>query len=114
MSLDFDPEVTAFAAQPFWLFWPDTDRLRSHAPDFFARTTARGVGVLVDCRRGGRIKERDAAAFAATERACQEVGWRYQLVTGHDPVWLANVRWVAGYRHRRCYQERIAGESRAC
>jgi hypothetical protein len=39
MALDFDAAVAAFAAQPFWLSWPDTDRLRSHAPDFFARTT---------------------------------------------------------------------------
>jgi hypothetical protein len=34
MALDFDPEVVSFAAQPFWLSWPDTDRAHSHAPDF--------------------------------------------------------------------------------
>ena len=86
MALDFDAAVAAFAAQRFWLSWPDTDRLRSHAPDFFARTTA-GVGVIVDCRPAEQITPRDAAAFAATERACREVGWQYRLVTGHDPVW---------------------------
>jgi hypothetical protein len=26
----------------------------------------------------------------------------------HDPVWLANVRWLAGYRHRRYRREPIA------
>lgn len=56
---------------------------------------------MIDCRSQDRIKPRDAAAFAATERACAEVSWRFRLVTGHDPVWLANVRWLAGYRHRR-------------
>lgn len=106
MAMDFDVEVVAFAAQPFWLFWADTDRARSHAPDFFARTAA-GTGVVVDCRPADRIKSRDAAAFAATERACQEAGWEYRLVTGHDPVWLANVRWLAGYRHRRCRREHL-------
>jgi hypothetical protein len=34
--LDFDPQVVAFASQPFWLHWQDTStgRARSHAPDF--------------------------------------------------------------------------------
>jgi hypothetical protein len=106
MAMDFDPDVVAFAAQPFWMFWPDTDRVRSHAPDFFARHRD-GTGVVVDCRPAGRIKDRDAAAFAATERACGEVGWEYRLTTGHDPIWLANVRWLAGYRHRRCHSQPV-------
>jgi hypothetical protein len=95
MSLDFDGAVVGFAAQPFWLSWPDIDRVRSHAPDFFARL-ADGTGVVIDCRPAARIKPRDAAAFAATERACTEVGWTYRLVSGHDTVWLSNVRCLAG------------------
>ena len=47
--MDFDPTVVAFAGQPFWLFWPEGGRVRSHAPDFFARK-ADGTGVVVDCR----------------------------------------------------------------
>jgi hypothetical protein len=50
---------------------------------------------VLDSRSAERIKPRDAAAFAASERACAEVGWEYRLVTGHDPVWLANARWLA-------------------
>ncbi|WP_433272279.1 TnsA-like heteromeric transposase endonuclease subunit [Pseudonocardia xinjiangensis] len=107
MELDFDAAVLAFAAQPFWLGWSDNDRARSHAPDFFART-ADGRGMVLDCRPVERVKPRDAAAFAATKRACAEVGWEYRLVTGHDPVWLANLRWLAGYRHRRCYRAPVA------
>lgn len=106
MALDFDTDVVVFAAQPFWLSWSDTDRVRSHAPDFFARTRT-GIGIVVDCRPQNRIKPRDAQSFAAIERACGEVGWHYRLVTSHDPVWLANVRWLAGYRHRRCYREAL-------
>ncbi|RKT88113.1 hypothetical protein ATL45_6542 [Saccharopolyspora antimicrobica] len=100
MALDFDPDVIGFAAQPFWLFWPDTNRVRSHAPDFFVRHRD-GTGVIVDCRPQERIKPRDEAAFAATKRACAEVGWQFRLVHGHDPMWRANVRWLAGYRHLR-------------
>ena len=51
--------------------------------------------------RAARIKPRDEAAFAATERACASVGWIYRRVSEHDRVWLANVQWLAGYRHPR-------------
>ncbi|GAA5049901.1 hypothetical protein GCM10023318_19420 [Nocardia callitridis] len=94
MALDFDAEVTGFAAQPFWLFWPDAGRVRSHAPDFFARR-ADGTGIVIDCRPADRVRPRDEAAFTATERACAEVGWSYRRVSGHDLMWLANVGWLA-------------------
>ncbi len=100
MALDFEASVVGFAAQPFWLWWPDTRRARSHAPDFFARRRD-GTGVVIDCRPTDRIAERDAAAFEATAQACDVVGWDYRLVSGHDRVWLANLRWLAGYRHPR-------------
>ena len=48
MLLDFDPQVTAIAAQPFWLYWRDgAGRRRRHAPDLFARM-AGGSGVVID------------------------------------------------------------------
>lgn len=100
MALDFDATVTSFAPQPFWLFWPTGGRVRSHAPDFFARRMD-GTAVVIDCRPAQRIKPRDAEAFAVTEAACQQAGWENRLVSGHDPVWLTNLRWLAGYRHPR-------------
>jgi hypothetical protein len=107
MALDFDPDVTAFAPQPFWLFWADSERVRSHAPDFFARTVD-GTGMVIDCRPADRIKPRDSRAFAATERACEQAGWAFRLITGHDAIWIENVRWLAGYRHRRYLLEPVA------
>jgi hypothetical protein len=104
MAMDFDPDIAGFAPQPFWLFWPGPGRVRSHVPDFFART-ADGSGIVIDCRPADRVKPRDAEAFAATEQACEQAGWTFQLVTGHDGVWLDNVRWLAGYRHRRHHCE---------
>lgn len=49
MMLDFDPTVTGIASQPFWLFWDHEGRQRSHAPDYFARTSA-GKGIVIDCK----------------------------------------------------------------
>ncbi|WP_209666985.1 TnsA-like heteromeric transposase endonuclease subunit [Amycolatopsis magusensis] len=61
LDLDFTAEVVSFAAQPFWLSWPGGGRVRSHVPDFFART-ADGTGVVVDCRPAERVRPRDAEA----------------------------------------------------
>lgn len=106
MMLDFDPEVVAFSSQPFWLSWVQGGR-RRHAPDYFARL-ADGTGVVIDVRPDDRIGPRDAEAFAATERACLGVGWVFRRTAGPGVVIVANVRWLAGYRHRRCCRGDIA------
>ncbi|MDX6341966.1 MAG: hypothetical protein QOH87_2104, partial [Trebonia sp.] len=50
MAMDFDPDITGIASQPFWLHWRDEDdRARRHAPDFFARRRD-GSAVVVDVR----------------------------------------------------------------
>ncbi len=101
MLLDFDPEVTAVASQPFWLYWTGERGDRRHAPDFFARRSD-GSGVVVDVRADDRIEPKDAEAFAVTAQACAEVGWEYRRVGVVDAVLAANVRWLSRYRHPRC------------
>ncbi|WP_328466530.1 TnsA-like heteromeric transposase endonuclease subunit [Actinoplanes sp. NBC_00393] len=101
MLLDFDPAVVAVASQPFWLFWTmEQGKARSHVPDYFARLVD-GSAVVVDCRPADRIRPRDAAAFAATRDACDQLGWHYRVVGATDVVLTRNVRWLAGYRHPR-------------
>ena len=107
MMLDFDPDIVAVSSQPFWLHWSQAGEARRHAPDFFARR-ADGCGLVVDVRPDRLIAARDAEAFAATARACATVGWRYRRVGQLDPVRAANVRWLAGYRHPRCFDQRRA------
>jgi hypothetical protein len=104
LLLDFDPQVVAFAAQPFWLWWTEQGARRRHAPDFFARA-ADGTGLVVDCRPVERIDERSAQSFAAIQAACEQVGWVYRLVGAIDPVRVGNLRWLSGYRHRRYGQD---------
>lgn len=109
MLLDFDPRVTGLAAQPFRLFWPGHRGRRGHVPDFFTRLTD-GTGVVVDVRPDDQIGSQDAEAFAATARACELAGWGFRRVGVVDPVLLANVNWLAGYRHPRFHQGKIAAE----
>lgn len=107
MLLDRDPAVVGIASQPFWLSWPEGGRRRRHVPDYFARL-ADGSAVVVDVRPDDRIDRQDAAVFAATARVCEAVGWSYRRVGGLDPVLVANLRWLAGYRHRRCRDTAVA------
>jgi hypothetical protein len=109
MLLDFDPNVTGIASQPFQIGWQHEDRLRWHTPDYFARL-ADGTGVVIDVRPDDRIEPEDAVAFDATARACESVGWQFRRVGELDAVLTANLRWLAGYRHPRClHQDRAAG-----
>ncbi|RSN59628.1 integrase [Streptomyces sp. WAC 04229] len=102
--LDFVPDVVGIASQPFWLHWRDAEAKRRHAPDYFVRL-ADGRARVVDVRAEDDVDERTAEAFAATERACSAVGWEYAHVGVPDPVFMANVRWLARYRHGRCGRE---------
>lgn len=110
MLLDFDPAVVGLSSQPLWLCWANAaGRSVSHAPDYFARRSD-GSGIVVDCRPLERRKPRDMSKFAATREACEEVGWEYRLVGAPDAIATANVRWLAGYRHPRYWQEPVAAE----
>jgi hypothetical protein len=101
MLLDFDPDVVAVSSQPFCLRWAGQPGGRRHVPDFFARL-ADGSAVVIDVRPDELVGADDAEVFAATQRACAAVGWGYRRVGVADAVLAANVRWLSGFRHRRC------------
>lgn len=107
MALDFDADVVAVSSQPFWLSWPGEGRARRHAPDYFARRVD-GTALVIDVRADDRIDAHDAEVFAATAQACQSVGWHYERRGRLDSVLGANLRWLAGYRHRRCCTPSVA------
>jgi hypothetical protein len=114
LLLDFDPDVVGIASQPFWLFWTTAEgKARSHAPDYFARL-ADGSAQVLDVRPADRIKPRDQVAFDATRDACEALGWRYEIAGTPPPVsLLANVRWLAGYRHPRHHLPEVVAALRA-
>lgn len=102
MLLDFDPDVLAVASRPFCMWWQSAGRSRRHVPDYFARLRD-GTGVVIDVRADDGTGPAAAEAAAVMARACTSVGWEYRNLGVIDPVWAANVRWLAGYRHRRCF-----------
>lgn len=70
-------------------------------PDVFARRT-NGAGVVINVRPDDRIAPVDAEAFA-TAAGSKAVGWQYRRLGEPPAAWTASVRWLAGYRHPRCY-----------
>ncbi|MCS0600658.1 TnsA-like heteromeric transposase endonuclease subunit [Streptomyces sp. LP11] len=98
--MDRDREVVGIAAQPFWLRWDDGHKGRRHAPDYFVRLVD-GRARVVDVRSADRMDERTEESFEATRRACEAVGWQFEWVGTPDPVFMANVRWLARYRRAR-------------
>lgn len=107
--LDRDPQVTAIASQPFWLHWHDGVRKRRHAPDYFVRL-ADGRARVVDVRAEDDLDDDTRESFSATEHACRAVGWEFDWVGRPDPVFMANVRWLARYRRTRCARPQAVAE----
>ena len=100
IEADRDPRVTGITGQPFSLIWPEGKRHLQHVPDLFCRMLD-GRGVVTDCRPVGKADETFRHKAAITAAACDLIGWEFRVVGEPDPVWAANLRWLAGYRHPR-------------
>jgi hypothetical protein len=98
MLADFDPLVTAIAAQPFRLAGPDGHRTRRHVPDILLGYAAGGVTV-VDVKAPGKRGDPDVLAVMGWTREVTGLrGWGFEEWYGADPGLLANVSFLAGYR----------------
>lgn len=107
MSLDFDPDVIGVSSQPFSITLPSSLPQHSHVPDYFIRRRD-GSAVVLDVRPDALVTPADQDVFQATKDLCDRVGWSYLRLGAQPPVLLANLRWLAGYRHPRCRREAIA------
>ena len=107
---DFDRDVTAIAAQPFLLQARVGGRARRHVPDFLLVQADRSVRV-VNVKPAARLAEpRIAEALAWPGRLIEDHGWQYELWSGADPVLLANLRFLAGYRRPGLLPEDLLDE----
>jgi hypothetical protein len=89
---DFDPAVAAIAAQPFLLRAHADGRVRRHVPDFFL-VRADESALLVNVKPAARLADPQvASALEWPGRLAREHGWDYEVWSGADPVFLANVR----------------------
>jgi len=95
---DFDPAVVAIAAQPFWLRMRIGGQVRRHVPDFFL-VRADHSAQLVNVKPVSQLADPEVAeALEWPGRLARDHGWDYEIWSGADPVYLANLRFLAGYR----------------
>jgi len=98
MLADFDPAVTAIAAQPFRLTGLDGLGVRRHVPDILLADAGGGVTV-VDVKAAGKRADAGVRAVMAWTREVAALrGWGFEEWYGAPPVLLANVSFLAGYR----------------
>ncbi len=103
---DFDPAVTGIVAQPMLLETIVGGTQRRHVPDFLL--TSRDGPVVVDVKPARQAaKPLVARTFAWTRTVVESRGWRYEVWHDADSVYLANVRFLAGYRHPQHVGTRI-------
>lgn len=101
LDRDRDPAVSWLVPQPCRLTWrPNFGRARSHVPDLLEKRMDGSV-VLWDARPSARRDERFEESVEVTSAACADVGWGYEVFTGHDPVFRYTLRWLASYRMPR-------------
>jgi hypothetical protein len=106
IEADRDVRVTRISGRPFELTWPEGKKQVRHAPDLFCRMLD-GRGVVTDCRPVNKADEKFIHRAAITAAACDLIGWEFRLAGEPDPVWAANLRWLAGYRHPRFGDEHL-------
>jgi hypothetical protein len=101
IEADRDARVVAITGQPFELTWSAGSKKQArHVPDLLCGMLG-GQVVVTDCRPVSKADEKFRRKAAVTAAACSHIGWNYRLVGEPDPVWAANLRWLAGYRHPR-------------
>lgn len=100
LEVDRDPAVVGIASQALAMAWPARRGWRHHVPDLFCRTYT-GAGVVIDCRPARKADADFREKCEITQAVCEVLGWAFRAVAEPDPVWAANLRWLAGYRHPR-------------
>ncbi|WP_157910617.1 TnsA-like heteromeric transposase endonuclease subunit [Pseudofrankia sp. BMG5.36] len=95
---DRDRLLRQVASQPFQMVARVDGEVRRHVPDFVA-VRADGLVTVVDVKPRRRLAdEKVAFTFGWAGRVTAAQGWSFEVFSEPDPVVLANVRFLAGYR----------------
>jgi hypothetical protein len=94
---DFDATVRRIVAQPFRLRAEVNGRLHEHTLDFLLAQD--DAPLVIDVVRAERLAQPKVQFKCAwTRQIIQSLGWSYVVSSEQDPVWIGNVRFLAGYR----------------
>jgi hypothetical protein len=103
---DFDVAVRRIVAQPFLLKTTVGRRVRRHVPDFLL-IDEHGPTV-VDVKPSARL-DNPKVAFTLdwTRKIVEARGWRYEVWSEPLATKLGNIRFLAGFRNPRCFNDEL-------
>lgn len=97
MACDFAPEVSRIKAQPFLLTVMIDGRVNRHTPDILLATDEGPV--IVDVVRRDRLQVIKIQRLLQWTRAVtKSLSWDYRIMSEPPQQFLANLRFLAGYR----------------
>ncbi|MEU6586316.1 TnsA-like heteromeric transposase endonuclease subunit [Nocardia sp. NPDC046763] len=96
---DQNPSVVKIASQPFRLQGFDDSGVRHrHVPDILLEQADAGL-TLIDVKSVEELAKPEIVALLEwTRNLCDKFGLTYEIWSGDDPIRLANLRFLAGYR----------------
>lgn len=98
-QLDFDPGLHDVLHQPFVLHFCWKGKRFRHTPDYLAWRTD-SPPLLINVKPKQYVpRVGNQRAFSACEAACSQIGWTYSTQSELSSVILANLNWLAGFRH---------------
>lgn len=100
MALDFEGEVIGVLGQPLHFDFERNSSKFGHVPDFLV-WRERTEPTIVDVKPEAFLdKGKNRQVFECTELVCRRLGWQFELRSEPDDVYLANLKWLAGFRRR--------------
>ena len=110
LMLERDPTAAWMVPQPARLgIKLPSGRRTIHTPDLLLLDHS-GEVTLWNARSAERQDEKFHAQSQATAAACREVGWRYEVFSGHTRAKKYNLRWLAAYRRVMPWYEAATDE----
>lgn len=96
--VDRDQRTRRIVAQPFKLSWNGLEPT-GHTPDLLT-VCADGSTTVWDVRATEAQDDDFRTKAAVTRKACEVVGWRYELFSGLGDIERLNLLWLHGFRRR--------------
>lgn len=101
LMLERDRTAAWFVPQPARLgVRLPNGRRTIHTPDLLMQDASGGVTIW-NVRSAERQDDKFRSQSEATAVACREVGWSYDVFSGHSRAKKYNLRWLSAYRHDR-------------
>lgn len=103
---DHDAAVHRIVAQPFLLKAVVGGRVRRHVPDFLLVDDQEPI--VVDVKPAALLDNpRVAFTLEWTKTVVEMRGWRYEVWSEPPVAELANIRFLAGFRNPRCFDQEL-------